>query len=265
MPKNTNSKMLREIKGFDPSKYLIDTEDQINNTKYLPAWARLNWYLQYMAESKKIFGLTTESRLDREYIVYHAILTEYLPIKDGDKVASYCPIVIATGDASAKINTDNNIPPFESAETKAKARALASAGFILNVEKQLFDEGEIPVDGSLLKKELPDSSAPQTNAKPISKEDDAKEKKILKIALESFFPYGELKGERVADICSSTSFIEAIKAMSKTDYLDKMINDDISVNDFVHILLKYVIFGDTEKQQIVKEFIEEINKESSDA
>lgn len=267
MPKQTNSKpkLLREVKGFNPEEYLIDTQDQENNTKYLPAWARLNWYLQYIQETKKTLGLSTESRIEREYVVYHAVLTEYLPIKNNEGVVSYCPIVIATGDASAKINCDNDIPPFESAETKAKARALASAGFILNVEKQqLFDEGNIPVDGALLKSDdVPKTTdAPESNDAEQNTEEDEKEKAMLKTALNSFFPYGELKGERVADIYSKPSFKEAIKSMSNTDYLDRMIDDNIKVNDFVHILLKYVIFGNEYKQNILNDIVKEIKKET---
>lgn len=166
-----NSNLTRKIQGFNPVDLLeigegVSTVGPSGETipgepvYYLPAKARQDWFNQYCFENNKVMPLTTSIENSQGgMIIVKATLQEVIKLNDQETL-----VTIATGIASQFIEASSTSAIVEICETRAKARCLGAAGFCLPKEYSIFDEGEVPVDGSLMNR--------RTAQKGVSTEND---------------------------------------------------------------------------------------------
>ena len=304
--KNTEKKenMVRAVTGYNPNEHLEhgDAIDENGNpilgqkVFYLPAAQRLYWYNLYREKNKKVMSLVSDiQKCSDGLLIIKATLSEKVKVGETEQV-----MITATGLASTAIGP-NDPNALERCETCAKARCLGAAGFTASSEKSVFDEGETPVDGSLMqrpgstktfdseKQDETKSSQNETEKAPDNKDDlkitqendffdipsikplpelspqntndDKMEESELNKCLLSFFPFGSFKGNQVIDLIANPRFIEFLKKMQKTNYKDKIIDDGLTVNRFVSVLSEYLIDPSKEDRKELLDTVKKIRED----
>lgn len=241
--------------SFKPGEYIEVYKDKEDKEfSYLPAYARMLWFNTYLKDTGARMSLTSKcvNRVGGK-IFYRATLTELLTDANGN----FYSFVIATGDSTV-FEGDYDA---EFADTRAKARCLATAGFSLREERKDFDEGSSPCDGPLPAAvsvttdqpeqmtfdvpdafETPEPALEGPTFPPIVADEQTDEEK-LKEALKGFFPFSPFKGDRAVDICENPKFIEKINwILGQTFSKDKIIEGtSMNWNEWAKIFERYCI------------------------
>lgn len=273
---------LRYCENFDPSKFIKEglTEEGEKFT-YLPAYARVLWFNTYKTEKDLKWGLIAQriTNENDEKVVYHSEVIDY---------SNGTPFVISTGDGSVIKG------PFahEKAETRAKARCLASLGFsVREEESQLFDEGETPVDGPIdctkhqeqetkSSKKVKEKEKTTEDSKdnedsqfsfdlPSIVDDGDEDEKMLRKCLNAYFPYQPYKGEKVIDIFiepghNPATLIDKINWLKDQDFGKRVIDADLTINEWTGIMARYLINPDTEDKKTFLNLVTKMSKEKNE-
>lgn len=95
-------------------------------------------------------------------------------------------------------------------------------------------------------------------------DDKIKERETLEKCLRAFFPYGQYKGQQVNDVITQKKFKDCIDKMASTDYNDKMVNDELSVNTLIRTLKKYLNLPTPEERLLLMELVSSIRQEDEE-
>lgn len=270
-------------------------------TCYLPAWVRQMWYNQYCFENQKVMPLTTKIlRYSDGEVVVEATLSEVFNPGTENQVI----IPIQTGLASAFITPgDNSALERCETCAKARCLGAAGFS-IREEKGSMIDEGNTPVDGDLAdRKNVSEiKKEPETKEKPKAKRGRPRKKKAendntenieekqetfpipnissfpglsqdinkkeecdkLEICLKAFFPYGSFKGEQVVDIIESPKFKEVLDKHSPTNFGKLMVEDNLSVNELISTLKKYLDNPSKEERSILVSLINKIREEDDE-
>ena len=173
---------------------------------------------------------------------------------------------------------DSNLPA-EKKEAEASVKPKKKRGRPKKVKETSASEGEIVAEKSTKKsasvspETLPIPSIEKiTNLVPKNgpeqnggeNDDKIKERETLEKCLRAFFPYGQYKGQQVNDVITQKKFKDCIDKMASTDYNDKMVNDELSVNTLIRTLKKYLNLPTPEERLLLMELVSSIRQEDEE-
>lgn len=182
---------------------------------------------------------------------------------------------------------DSNLPA-EKKEAEESVKPKKKRGRPKKVKETSASEGEIVAEKSTKKSASvsPETDLNTSNEKPLpipsiekitnlvpengpeqngsENDDKIKERETLEKCLRAFFPYGQYKGQQVNDVITQKKFKDCIDKMASTDYNDKMVNDELSVNTLIRTLKKYLNLPTPEERLLLMELVSSIRQEDEE-
>lgn len=134
-----------------------------------------------------------------------------------------------------------------------------------NIEGSISDASNaetLPIPSIEKITNLVPKNSPEQNG--TENDDKIKERETLEKCLRAFFPYGQYKGQQVNDVITQKKFKDCIDKMASTDYNDKMVNDELSVNTLIRTLKKYLNLPTPEERLLLMELVSSIRQEDEE-